>query len=208
MQHLEAVRADCHHLAFGDPAIWRDVAAFEAEGGSLLGDPVQQELVADVWPLDRHWRAGPGLQRIAQRSRTAGMVEMTMRQQDLVDLRTGLVDGGQDAVHIPARIDDGTNLARVIPQDGAVLLEGSHRDDRAAQATHCNIPSRSFPGNGLSGWYCHCTCGETSPGKQAPRQGECSVATRPATTPNAVSATSGSWPGPRTGSRYAWVTRR
>ena len=68
-----------------------------------------------------------------------------MGEQDALDGDAGLVDGGEDAVHVAAGIDNQSEFGRVIPQDGAVLLEGGDRDHRAAKVCHGVFPAGIFP---------------------------------------------------------------
>ena len=94
-------------------------------------------------PSRRNWsrESGPSIgtllpyfasQRVSQAGGTPRVIEMAVGQDYLFDLRPGLIDRGQDAIHVATGIDHHAGLAVVVPQDRTVLLEGSHGDDRAA----------------------------------------------------------------------------
>src|SRR6187549_126037 len=60
------------------------------------------------------------------------MVDMPMRQPDLLDRDAGLFDRSLDLVDVPAGVDHHGLLRGLVPDDGAVLFEQRHRnDDRA-----------------------------------------------------------------------------
>ena len=62
----------------------------------------------------------------------ADMVDMAVGQPDLLDRDAGLLDRRQDLRHVAAGVDHDGLLGRLVPDDGAVLLEQRHRnDDRA-----------------------------------------------------------------------------
>jgi hypothetical protein len=121
-------------LTFGQPAVRGHIACLEPVARGLRRDAVEQEFVAGIRPLDRHLPSGLRLQRHLQPRRAAGVVEVAMRQHDAFHGDAGLLDGVEDAVDVPTGVDDHGNLGRLIPQDGAILLEWRHRNDGAAQA--------------------------------------------------------------------------
>jgi hypothetical protein len=72
------------------------------------------------------------LQRVAQVSGAADMVDMAVRQPDLFDGHAGLLDRFQNLGHVPAGVDHHGLLGRLVPDDGAVLLEQRYRHDHRA----------------------------------------------------------------------------
>ena len=72
------------------------------------------------------------LQRVAQVGGAADMVDMAMGQPDLLDRDAGLLDRRQDLGNVPAGVDHHGLLGRLVPDDGAVLLEQRHRNDNRA----------------------------------------------------------------------------
>ena len=72
------------------------------------------------------------LQRVAQFRGAADMVDMAVRQPDLLDRDAGLLDRFHDLGNVPAGIDHHGLLGRLVPDDGAVLLEQRHRHDHRA----------------------------------------------------------------------------
>ena len=61
------------------------------------------------------------------------MVHMPMRQQNRLDRELHLLNRGQNAVDIAARVDDHALAGLRIPPERAVLLEGGDGDDRGLQ---------------------------------------------------------------------------
>src|SRR6204780_3014131 len=57
------------------------------------------------------------------------MVDMAMRQPDLLDRDIGLLDGRLNFRKVPAGIDDDGLLGRRAPKQCAVLFERRYRDD-------------------------------------------------------------------------------
>lgn len=80
--------------------------------------------------FDRHG------QILLQLGRAAGVVDVAVREQDLLDRDAGLGDGGPDAVEVAAGIDDGGALRVLVPQQRAVLLERGDGDDRGLGFGH------------------------------------------------------------------------
>ena len=131
VQHVEAVLAERHAVALAQPAIRRHVAHGEAVGAPLLLQPLQQELVALVRPLDRHVA-----QPFAQFIGAAGMIQMAVGQPDALNRHAGLLDRPHDPIHVAAGIHHDRLLAGIIPQHRAVLLERRDRDDGSLQRAH------------------------------------------------------------------------
>jgi hypothetical protein len=57
------------------------------------------------------------------------MVDVAMRQQDLLHRHAGLLDAGLDSIEVAAGIDHNAVLARLVPQQRAVLLERRDGND-------------------------------------------------------------------------------
>ena len=64
------------------------------------------------------------------------MVHVAVGEPDALDGDAGLVDRGEDAIHVAAGIDDDRLLGGVVPQDGAVLLERRHWYHGTSECTH------------------------------------------------------------------------
>ena len=111
----------------------RDLRAhLDATRGQRIRGSRPDHALERVGPLDRRGGA-VRRQRVAQRRRPAGMVDMAMGQQDALDRHAQSLDGSQDPLHISAGIDDGRLAGRVTPEDRAILLEGRHRNDLVLQ---------------------------------------------------------------------------
>src|SRR5882757_1196340 len=127
MQDVEDEIADRDLIALIEPAIGPEIAhAGHAETFAAADDVLEQIFVGNVRALDFD------LQRIAQLGGAADMVDMAMRQPDLFDGDAGLLDRGLDLVDVAAGVDHYGLFGRLVPDDGAILLEQRHRnDDRA-----------------------------------------------------------------------------
>lgn len=68
-------------------------------------------------------------ERFPQLVCAAGMIDMTMRQPDLLDGETVLGNHVEDRGDIAARIHHNAVLRLLIEENRAVLLEGGHRND-------------------------------------------------------------------------------
>lgn len=124
MVHPQLLLADADFVALVQPAVRSDdFAGWKAELLAPLRQAVEQETVIAVWSLDRqvlfpgHARGG------------TGMVEMTVRQEDLLQLHAGLFGLGKDALGLAAGIDHGGLAGVLAAQQGAVLLEGGNGND-------------------------------------------------------------------------------
>ena len=136
VQHAEGVLADGHLVALHEPAVGHHVAGVgHAEALSLLGEPLEQEQIALIRPFDRDRRGGlarfsqPLLEPLLELRGTAGMVDVAVGQEDLLDPDALLLDRLEDALDLAARVDHRPAPARLLPEQRAVLLEGRHRDD-------------------------------------------------------------------------------
>src|SRR5262245_47663664 len=65
--------------------------------------------------------------------RAAGVVNVAMGQQDLLDLQAELADSGLDAIEVAAGIHHGALLAVLVPEQRTVLLERRDGDDGSFQ---------------------------------------------------------------------------
>src|SRR3569832_2804054 len=80
VKDVEAELADLDPVAFIEPAIRREIAyAGEAEPRAALDHVVQQQFVGEMRALDRH------AARLAQLGRTADVIDMAVREPDLLD---------------------------------------------------------------------------------------------------------------------------
>ena len=114
-------------IAFVEPAVGPEIAhPGHAEALAAAHDIVEQVFVGDVRALDLH------LQRVAQIGGAADMVDMAVGEPDLLDRDAGLLDRLQNLGNVPAGVDHHGLLGRLVPDDGAVLLEQRHRHDHRA----------------------------------------------------------------------------
>ena len=127
MQDVEGEIPDRDRIAFIEPAVGPEIAhVSHAEALAARDDIVEHVFVGDVRTLDLD------LQRVAQIGGAADMVNMAVRQPDLLDRDAGLLDRLQDLGNVPARVDHHGLLGRLVPDDGAVLLEQRDRHDHRA----------------------------------------------------------------------------
>jgi len=61
---------------------------------------------------------------------------MAVRKQDTLDADTEPIDRSEDTAGFSAGINNEALFGRIIPQDGAVLLEWRDRDDGATELMH------------------------------------------------------------------------
>jgi hypothetical protein len=64
------------------------------------------------------------------------MVNMAMGDEDLLNLDARLLHRIHDAVKIPARVNNSTNLGLIIINDGTILLERCDRNDNDFELFH------------------------------------------------------------------------
>src|SRR5690606_29393781 len=124
MDDLERLFAEIHRVAVLEPAIGLEgVEARKAEALALLGKLRDPEGVLALRPLDRH-RVTAG-----ELGRLSAMVDVPVRQQDLLDAGPELLERGIYAVEIAPRVHHGGPAARLAEEDGAVLRERGHGND-------------------------------------------------------------------------------
>jgi len=115
--------------------VGRDVARIGlAKGEPLRRQGIEQELIGVVRPLDRH-----AAEPLLEGAGTGGMIDVAVGQQDLFGLEADAGNAVLDAREIAARIDHRPDLGVLLPQQGAILLEGRDGDDGG------------FQGHGLTG---------------------------------------------------------
>src|SRR5690242_20226380 len=100
MQHVEALTRYAYRVAFLEPAVRRHGArARNAIGFAGLGQAFEQEGILVMGSFDRNAELGRKLRR------STGVIDMAMREDDLLDGHSGLGDGVTDSWQIPSRID-------------------------------------------------------------------------------------------------------
>ena len=129
MQHLERMPGDRHRIAVGEPAIGRHRARLDAVGRPCLSRLSSSGRSASCGPS-----IGNAAEPLAHLRRPAGVVDVPVRQQDLLRLHAHLGDRRLDAVEIAAGIDHGAHHRLGVPDQRAVLLEGRHRHDGRLEA--------------------------------------------------------------------------
>ena len=129
MQHVERVPGDRHGVALGEPAVGRHRARLHAVGLALLVEVVEQRPLRLVRALDRH-----AAEPLAQLRRAARMVDVAVRQQDLLRLHADLGDGRSMRSRSPPGSTTAPSMVVGVPDQRAVLLEGRDRDDRRLEA--------------------------------------------------------------------------
>ncbi len=148
VKNLEGEVADLYGVAFVEPAVGRDVAhAGDAEARAAAFEIVEQRLVGDVRSLDRH-----AAELFLQLGRTARVIEMAVRQPDLLDRDAGLRNRLKNIVHVAARIDDDGALGRLAPDQCAVLLERGDGNDDGPRLWRGGLAGR------VLGIVCHIVC--------------------------------------------------
>jgi hypothetical protein len=83
-------------------------------------------------------------ERFGQFRRTAGVIHMAMRQQDAVNADARFGNGAFNLRNIAARVYHHAALGVLIPDQGAILLEGGHGDDGGGKG-HAQRLARTAP---------------------------------------------------------------
>ena len=121
--HIERAVAERDGVGIKQPARWRESrSGREAEHLALTGQTVDQELVSRVRANDGQLEFG------RQFSRAAGVVDVGMREPDLAQRQALALDFSQHGIKIATGVDNSRLQRLAAPDDGTVLLEGSHRD--------------------------------------------------------------------------------
>ena len=127
MQHLEFDVAEMHLVAGLEPAIrFETEHVRETEHLALLRHADDPEAIFLMRPLDSH----AGLRR--QRAHPAGMVDVAVSDEDLGQHQLFLLEKFEDAIDIAAGVDDRRLAGLFAPENSAILLEGSNRNDGVA----------------------------------------------------------------------------
>jgi hypothetical protein len=128
MAHRQRLFADGHGVAVGQPARRREgLGRRKAEHAALLRQAVDPELVARMRPDDGQRQAA------REFAGAARVVDVRMREPDLLERDAELVDGCEQPVEIAAGVDDRGLLRGVAPHDGTVLLERGDGDGLVAE---------------------------------------------------------------------------
>jgi hypothetical protein len=113
---------------------------WKAIGRCSLGQAIDPELVRWVWPDD-----GQTAQLLGQIGRARGMVQVTVGDPDLLKLEFVRLNRRQNQVQITPRVNHSRLARLVVPDQGAVLLEGRDRDGLVLQhgGIICGVQSPS-----------------------------------------------------------------
>ena len=98
----------------------------------ILIEPLQPEAIRLVRPLDRH------AEIVRQPLGAPRVIDMAMRQQDLLDRHARLFDRRHDPRQVAARIDHRRLHRRGAPEERAVLLDRRDGHDRSAEGRICH----------------------------------------------------------------------
>jgi hypothetical protein len=125
MIDVERQFADCHAVAVVEPAIGREwLGAGDAVLRADSRRHVDPELVFGMRPFD--WQAPVA----RQDARKAAMIDMTVRNEELLNCNPVLARCRFQPVEVAARIDERTAHRLRAPQQRTVLLERRNRNDR------------------------------------------------------------------------------
>jgi len=124
MQDVHFDLAERYLVALDEPAVRSEgTHVGKAEHPALHRHAVNPELVFALRSFDRQG------QTIRQISDGAGVVDVTVRDENFLQLDAVSRNCSQDTRYITTRVYDGTASGLLAPEQAAVLLEGSHRDD-------------------------------------------------------------------------------
>ncbi|OWK23633.1 hypothetical protein AJ87_31530 [Rhizobium yanglingense] len=142
---FKLVATEGNPVAILQPAVRHDV--LKTGNAVLLRlhlDPFQQ------WPIVLVRTDDFNAERFLQFFRATRVVEMPVRQPDLLDGQAVLLKRFENDRHIAARIDDYALLRVRIKENRAVLLEGCHRNDAGLEHAH-DMPRLSLPASDIAG---------------------------------------------------------
>ena len=134
--HPQFGLAKADGVAILQPAVRPAVlAAGNAVAAPLLGNRIEEERVVLMWPF---YRNGP---TAGERRRPAGMIEMTVGEEDFFHPDVLLGNGFFYFGEIAAGVHDRSLHGFCAPQDRTVLLERRHRDEKEFEGCfgHRNI---------------------------------------------------------------------
>jgi len=125
MKDLEFHGAERHAVPVFEPAVGCERRELrKPEHPALLRQLVDPEAILALRSFDRQVQARSELRG------AAGMVDVSMREQDLLWRDAGPLDGLKDKIDVAAGIDDGGLPRLFAPEQRAVLLEWRDGDDR------------------------------------------------------------------------------
>src|SRR5207302_928435 len=124
---VEGEVADGRLIAVGEPTRGLEWLAGNAVLGTVLGQPVDPVDVGLVRPLD--WDA----KLLGKYAGAAAMIDVAVRQQDLLDRHSRLRHRRLEPRQVAAGIDEGAAHRRGAPQQGAILLQRRHWNDRRSE---------------------------------------------------------------------------
>lgn len=126
--HPQFAAAYFHGVAVGQPAVGRErFGRCEAEHEALLRQRVDPELVGAVRPDDRQ------VLFAGQHAGAAGVVDVRMREQDLLERHASLARRRAHALELAAGVDHRAFHCLVAPDERAVLLKRGDRNREMAQ---------------------------------------------------------------------------
>ena len=119
MQDREVGAGDRHRVPLLQPAVRRDVArAHQPHRSPCAARPSSRNLSAGCGPS-----MGIAAELLLQLGGAAGMIDVAVGEQDLLDRHADLGDRRLDAVEVAARVDHRALLGLLVPEQRAVLLE-------------------------------------------------------------------------------------
>jgi len=126
VNNLQDLFANRDGITVLEPAIrFEGLTAGKTEHAALVGHTLDPEQVVTLRPLDRH------IQLARKLRRAAGVVDVSVRDQDLLDRHAELFGGRKNMIEITARIDYRGASGLLAPDDAAVLLKRCDGDNAA-----------------------------------------------------------------------------
>lgn len=127
MQYLQTLRADLYFITVLQITRRRECFGLAKTIGTRpRGQVVQPILICRMRPDDRDNVSCCRLQCRRQSRRTGSVIQMTVREQNLLDVRIHLTYRLHDGVHITARINHRSRICLRTHDDGAVLCKRRH----------------------------------------------------------------------------------